>query len=319
MRNYIIKRLLLAIPTVFIVSLIVFFVMRLIPGNIIDIMASNMSSGSLSDMDKAKIEHALGLDKPFIAQYGIWLKNVVLHGDLGNSLWDKETVVSKILKRFPVTFELGILGLLIAQIIALPIGIYSALRQDTIGDYLARSFAILCIAVPSFWLGTLVIVFPSIWWGWSPPISLISFNQDPIGNLKMFIIPAIVLGMGMAGMTMRMTRTVMLEVLRQDYVRTAWAKGLRERVVVLRHALKNTLIPVITIIGMGVPTLVGGTIIIEQIFSLPGMGRLLMDATQNRDYTIVNGVLLFFGIALVLINLAVDLTYGLVDPRIHYK
>jgi peptide/nickel transport system permease protein len=319
MRNYIIKRLLLAVPAVFIVSLIIFFIIRLIPGNVIDLMVSDMGSGPVSDIDKAKIEHDLGLDKPFISQYGIWLKNIVLHGDLGNSLWDQETVVSKILERFPVTFELGILGLIIAQLIALPIGIYSALRQDTIGDYIARTFAILCIAIPSFWLATLVIVFPSIWWGYSPPLRLITFPENPIGNLKMFILPAIVLGMSMAGMTMRMTRTMMLEVLRQDYIRTAWAKGLRERAVVVRHALKNALIPVITVIGMGVPTLIGGTVIIENIFSLPGMGRLIMDATQTRDYTLVSGVLLFFGVALVLINLLVDLTYGLLDPRIQYK
>ena len=318
MRNYIIKRLLLAIPVVFIVSLIVFFVMRLIPGNIIDIMGSNMSSGALSAMDKAQIMHALGLDKPFIIQYGIWLKNIFLHGSLGNSLWNKDSVISEISESLPVTFELGILGLIISQLIALPIGIYSAMRQDTWGDYLGRSFAILCIAIPSFWLAILVIVFPSIWWGYSPPIMLITFTQNPIGNLKMFIIPALVLGMTMSGMTMRMTRTVMLEVLRQDYIRTAWSKGLRERVVVLRHALKNALIPVITIIGMGIPTLVGGTVIIENIFSLPGMGNLLMNAVQDRDYTVVNGVLLILGIVLVFINLAVDLAYGIIDPRIHY-
>ena len=187
------------------------------------------------------------------------------------------------------------------------------------GDYIARSIAIMSVAVPSFWLATLLVVFPSIWWGWSPPLSLIPFNQDPIGNLKMFIIPAIVLGMSMSGMTMRMTRTMMLEVLRQDYIRTAWSKGLRERVVVVRHALKNALIPVITIIGMGVPSLVGGTVIVENIFALPGMGRLIISATQTRDYTLVSGVILFFGAFLVVTNLVVDLTYGFLDPRIRYK
>ena len=270
-------------------------------------------------MDRAKIEQVLGLDKPFLTQYGIWLGDIVLHGNLGNSLWDKLPVADKIITRWPVTFELGILSLILSQLIALPIGVYSALRQDTVGDYLGRSFAIMCVAVPSFWVATMLIVFPSIWWGWSPPLSIIPFNQDPIGNLKMFILPAIVLAMSMAGMTMRMTRTMMLEVLRQDYIRTAWAKGLRERVVVVRHALKNALIPVITVIGMGVPTLIGGTVIVENIFSLPGMGQLIIQATQTRDYTLVSGVILFFGAILVIINLVVDLTYGFLDPRITYK
>ena len=317
MSSYIIKRLLLAIPVLLLVSIMAFLFIRLIPGNIIDLMESDQ--GFISQMDKAQIEHAMGLDKPIITQYGNWLENVVVHGNLGNSLWDKQSVTGKILERWPVTLELGILGLIVSQLIALPIGIYSALRQDTIGDYITRSFAILCIAIPSFWLATLVIVFPSIWWGYSPPVTLITFTANPIGNLEMFIIPAIVLGMTMAGTTMRMTRTVMLEVLRQDYIRTAWAKGLRERVVVLRHALKNSLIPVITIIGMGVPTLVGGTVIIENIFSLPGMGSLLMDAVDNRDYTVVSGVILFFGVGLIIINLLVDLTYGFIDPRISYR
>ena len=316
MRSYIIKRLLLAIPTLLLVSTTVFFMIRLIPGNIIDLMMSDQ--GVVSQADRANIEHSLGLDKPVLTQYGIWLGNVI-HGNLGNSLWDKSPVVDEISARLPVTLELGILSIIIAQIIALPIGIYSALRQDTIGDYIARSFAIICIAVPSFWLATLVIVFPAIWWGYSPPVYLIPFSQDPTGNLKMFIIPSIVLGMSMAGMTMRMTRAVMLEVLRQDYVRTAWAKGLSERVVVLRHAMKNALIPVITIIGLGVPTLIGGTVIIEQIFGLAGMGRLIIESAQSRDYTVVSGVLLVFGIALVIINLFVDLTYGFFDPRISYR
>ena len=317
MRNYIIKRFLLAIPVLLLVSIIVFIVIRLIPGNIIDLMS--VDQGSLSQMDRAKIEQVLGLDKPFLTQYGIWLGDIVLHGNLGNSLWDKLPVANKIITRWPVTLELGILSLIISQLIALPIGVYSALRQDTVGDYLGRSFAIMCVAVPSFWVATMLIVFPSIWWGWSPPLSIIPFNQDPVGNLKMFILPAIVLAMSMAGMTMRVTRTMMLEVLRQDYIRTAWAKGLRERVVVVRHALKNALIPVITVIGMGVPTLIGGTVIVENIFSLPGMGQLIIQATQTRDYTLVSGVILFFGAILVIINLVVDLTYGFLDPRITYK
>ncbi len=321
MRAYIIRRLLLMIPTLFLVSLIVFFGVRLLPGDIVDIIVG-MSEGLTSAVappTRADVEQQLGLDLPIITQYGQWLGNIILHGDFGTSFWKKLPVIDDILLRVPVTFELAFLSLIIGQLIALPIGIYSALRQDTWGDYIGRSIAILMIAIPGFWLGTLIIVFPSIWWGYMPPITLIPFTEDPIRNLQQFIIPAIVLGMAMAGGTMRMTRTMMLEVLRQDYIRTAWAKGLKERVVVMRHALKNALIPVITVIGIWVPFLIGGTIIIEQIFSLPGMGRLIIYATLQRDYAIVSAIMLIFAVVLTFVNLIVDLTYAYLDPRVHYK
>ena len=327
MHVFIIRRLLLIIPTVFLASLIVFFAIRLIPGSVVDIMESQYSA--YYSVPRAEIEAKLGLDVPILTQYGRWIGVVpqangsfkgVLEGSLGESIWHANSVLKdQIGPRWPVSLELAILGLLISMVIALPIGIFSALRQDTWGDYVARSFAILCIAVPSFWLGTLAIVYPSIWWNYTPPLMYVSFPADPIKNLSMFIIPSIVLGMGMAGITMRMTRTMMLEVLRQDYVRTAWAKGLRERVVVTRHALKNALIPVITIIGMQVSFLIGGEVIIENIFGLPGLGRLIVTATQDRDYTVVSGVILIFAFVMVLFNLLVDLTYGFFDPRVSYK
>jgi peptide/nickel transport system permease protein len=319
------------IPTLFIVSLIVFFMVRLIPGTIVDAMVAEQMRGGVGVMgeaDRVAIEHALGLDVPVLTQYGRWVGVLrgtdgsfsgIFQGDLGTSLWKGIPVTEEIAVRWPVTLELGFLALIVAQLIALPIGIFSALRQDTWGDYIGRSFAILCIAVPGFWLGTLVIVFPSIWWGYMPPIILTRFTEDPIGNLQMFIVPAIVMGMAMSGVTMRMTRTMMLEVLRQDYIRTAWAKGLRERVVIIRHALKNALIPIVTIVGFQLPVLMGGTVIIEQIFNLPGMGRLLIDAIMQRDYTIVSGIMLIFAVGMVLINLMVDLTYGFLDPRVRYK
>ena len=317
MRSYIVRRILLMIPTVFIVSLIVFFLIRSIPGSVVDIMVSQFEFST--KMDRQAIEHALGYDVPVIIQYVHWMGRLVLHGDLGTSLWTKTLIINDIIGRWPVTFELGALGIIVAQIIAIPIGIYSAIRQDTVGDYIARSFAILCIAIPSFWLGTLVIVFPSIWWDYMPSITLIPFNVDPIGNLKMFIIPAIILGMGMSGQTMRMTRTMMLEVLRQDYIRTAWSKGLKERVVIIRHALKNAMIPVVTIIGGQIPILVGGSVIIENIFQLPGMGQMMIKATEQRDYAVVSAVLLLFAAVMVGVNLLVDLTYAFIDPRIHYE
>ncbi|MBN2595065.1 MAG: ABC transporter permease [Sedimentisphaerales bacterium] len=314
------------LPTVLLVSIIVFVMMRLVPGDVVDAMIGQWEWAT--GEDRSALEHALGLDVPIYTQYGRWLGvvpqddgrfNGVFQGNLGISLWKQAPVIDEIVARIPITFELGILAIVIAQLIALPIGLFSALRQDAWPDYIARSFAILCIAIPGFWLGTMIIVFPSIWWGWSPPISITPFIENPIVNLKIFILPAIVLGMSMSGMTMRMTRTMMLEVLRQDYIRTAWAKGLRERVTIVRHALKNALIPVITIIGLQVPVLVGGTVIIEQIFVLPGMGSLMVTAALNRDYTIVSGGLVVLSFVIVLSNLLVDITYGFLDPRVHYK
>jgi peptide/nickel transport system permease protein len=215
--------------------------------------------------------------------------------------------------------ELGALAIILGLMIALPIGVFSAIRQDTAGDYVARSFAIICISVPGFWLGTMVLLYPSIWWGWVVPVEYIPFVENPLRNLQMFAIPSIIMGMLAAGGTMRITRTMILEVLRQDYVRTAWSKGLRERAVVIRHVLRNAFIPMITIVGMQIPGMIGGAVIIEQIFALPGMGRLMLGALAQRDYIVVSGVNLVVAFVVVVMNLVVDLTYGLLDPRVHYK
>ena len=211
------------------------------------------------------------------------------------------------------------MAVLISIVISLPIGIYSAIRQDTAGDYIGRSTAIIFIAVPSFWIGTLVMVYPSIWWTWSPPLELIHFAEDPLGNLWMFFIPSFILAMAMAGGTMRMTRTMMLEVMRQDYIRTAWSKGLKEGVVVMRHALKNALIPVVTILGAELPILVGGAVILEQIFALPGMGKLMVNALDARDYPVVSAINLIVATAIVVANLLVDVSYAYLDPRVRYR
>jgi peptide/nickel transport system permease protein len=325
MRAYIIRRLLIMIPTLLLASLLVFFVVRLMPGDIIDAM---ISVNPDVEIDRPAMERNLGLDSPVLVQYGRWMGVTpqtdgsfrgIFQGDLGYSLWNRKPVTELLATKWPVTLQLSSMALIISLLIALPIGIYSALRQDKWGDYIGRSFAILFISIPGFWLGTLIIVLPSIWWGQMPPIMLIPFTEDPMGNLGMFIMPAIVLGMAMAGITMRMTRTMMLEVLRQDYIRTAWAKGLKERIVVLRHALKNALIPVITIIGLQVPLMLGSTVIIEQIFNLPGISRLLLNAVMERDDSLISGTLMLFAGVLVLINLVVDLTYAYLDPRVHYK
>jgi len=332
MRAYIIRRILILIPTLLILTFVSFSLMHLAPGNIVDAMVASMPSEEMIGMDpavyRAEIMRKLGLDAPLIVQYGRFIGvapqvdggfSGLLQGDLGVSWWRGVPVAKLVSVLWPTTLQLGIMALVIAQLVALPIGIFSALRQDTWGDYVGRSFALVWIAVPGFWIATLVIVYPSIWWGYMPPIMLVRFIDDPLRNLEMFILPATILGMGMAGFTMRMTRTMMLEVLRQDYVRTAWAKGLRERIVVIRHALKNAFIPIITIIGLQVPILIGGAVIIERIFALPGIGRLMLSATLNRDYPLVAGTLVLFSVALVFINLAVDLTYAYLDPRVRYK
>jgi peptide/nickel transport system permease protein len=320
MSAYIIRRLLLLIPTLFLVTIIVFLMVRLIPGDVIDlIMEEHMFETKRGrEVNIEAIEKRLGLDLPIHVQYGRWISDV-FRGDLGESMWTDRPVTEELRSRLPVSLELGLLGIIVGLLIAVPVGIYSAIRQDTIGDYLGRSFAILCIAVPNFWVATMVIVFPSIWWQWTPSLEYIPLAENPIENFKQFIIPAAILGMVLSGYTMRMTRTMMLEVLRQDYIRTAWSKGLRERVVIIRHALKNALIPVVSIAALQIPVLIGGSVIIEQIFSLPGMGRYFLEAIADRDYTIVSGINLVVASVVLLNNLVTDMTYAYLDPRVQYR
>ncbi len=320
MRAYIIRRLLLVIPTVFILTILVFFSLRFIPGDAIDAILSRMDWMAAGDFDREALLHMLGLDVPVYVQYGRWIGGIFLDGTLGESLWGSHlSVEEKIVGRLPVTIELGVMAIVIGLVIAVPVGIYSAIRQDTAADYVGRSVAILGLATPNFWLALMVVIYPVIWWGWSPPMELIPFTEDPLGNLGVFIIPSLILGTAMSAATTRMTRTMMLEVLRQDYIRTAWSKGLKERAVVMRHAIKNGLIPVVTLIGMQLPLLVGGSVIIENIFNLPGLGRLMVNALEERDYPVVSGVNLFFAISVVVGNLIIDLIYPYLDPRVRYE
>lgn len=312
---YMLRRLLALLPTLVLGSLIVFCTVRLIPGDVIDLMLAQHDIGA-DAMSREKLVATLGMDQPMWQQYLRWVGNIVWHGDLGESLWQHTRVTQSLAERLPVSIELGAMALVIALLLALPIGIYSAIRQDSWGDLVARSFSILLLAVPSFWVGTVVMVFPSIWWGWSPEVNYVPFSADPLQNLKQMLLPAAVLGMTLSAITMRLTRTMALEVLRQDYIRTAWAKGLSEPLVVWRHLLRNALIPVVTVIGLQAPLLIGGAVIIEQIFVIPGMGLLLLDAVNQRDYPVITGVFLVVGVAVMLINLTVDLSYGLLDPRI---
>lgn len=318
MQAYFLRRLLALLPTLFIASVIVFVIVRMVPGDVVDLMLSQNDAGS-NRLTRDQLLNTLGLDKPMWEQYFVWISNLVLRADLGSSLWLGDPVLEMIGRRLPVTFELGFLAMIVALTVAIPVGVYSAVKQDTAGDYVARSFSLLMLAVPSFWVGTMVTVFPSIWWGWSPEIEFVPFQQDPLQNLKQMIIPATILGLALSAITMRMTRTMMLEVLRQDYIRTARAKGLREFTILFRHSIRNALIPVITLIGSQAPILIGGAVIIEQIFVLPGMGQLLLDAVNQRDYPVITGVFFIVGLAVMLINLFVDLSYGLIDPRVRQQ
>ena len=319
MRAYIIRRLLLLLPTLFILTILVFLSVRFIPGDVIDVMVGEMQF-MVIDIDREGVLHMLGLDVPVHVQYGRWLGGIFLHGTLGESLFGGYySIEERILLRLPVTIELGVLAIIIGLVIALPIGIYSAIRQDTAADYAGRSIAIIGMATPNFWLAIMVMIYPSIWWGWAPPMEVVPFTEDPLGNLGVFIIPSVILGTAAAATTMRMTRTMMLEVLRQDYIRTAWSKGLNERVVIMRHAIKNALIPVVTLIGLQLPILVGGAVIMENIFNLPGLGRLLVDALNRRDYPVVSGINLVFATMVIGVNLMIDLIYPYLDPRVRYS
>jgi peptide/nickel transport system permease protein len=321
MTGYIVRRLLLLILTLFFVSLIVFFLVRFVPGSAMDIIESKLVAAGISvdEAGRQAIAHKLGLDVPAPVQYIRWIGGILTRGDFGSSIMQGTPVMPIILQRMPVTFELGILALIISLLFGIPIGTYSAIRQDTTGDYITRSLAILFIAVPAFWTGMLVMIFPTKWWGWSPPLALVPFIENPIKNLSMFIIPATLLGLATIGSSMRITRTMMLEVMRQDYIKTAWSKGLTEMRVVGGHAIKNAFIPVITLIGAQMGMLIGGSVIIEQIFVLPGMGQLALNALNDRDYPIIAGITLITAVFVMLINLIVDISYTWLDPRVRYQ
>jgi peptide/nickel transport system permease protein len=311
MGSYLTHRLLLFIPSAILATFLVFAMVRVVPGNVVDLMLSENGSG----YSHGDLEHRLGLDQPILKQYLNWVSGV-LRGDLGRSLWNNQPATAEIARALPITLELTGMALVIAIVIGLSIGVFAATRPDTPLDYLFRSFSILGLSIPGFWIATLVILFPAIWWGLTPSFSYIPVTQDPAGNFAQFLLPAAILGIERAASYMRFTRTSMLEVLRRDYVRTSRAKGLGERSLVIRHALRNALIPVVTLIGLSVPILLSGTVILESIFALPGMGQLTLRAVTQRDYPILQAVVLFYAFAVLFSNLAVDLGYGWLDPRI---
>ena len=316
MRVYIAKRAVLAVPTLLLVSVVVFSLMHLIPGDAV--IARLQEVGSVTDETIHAMRHELGLDKPFYQQLGDWLWGLG-RGDLGQSLWTREPVADRLVAAIPVSAELALGGLMLAVLIAVPLGVLSAIRQDSWMDYLARLFVIFGISLPDFWVGTLLILYLSLWFGFLPPLGYTALCDDPIRNLQQFLLPMLVLGLRLSATTARMVRSTMLEALRQDYIRTARAKGLRETFVVYQHALKNAVIPVVTILGTQLSTLLGGTVILETLFSLPGVGFLMFSSIGFRDYPQIQANVLFLSVVLVVVNLLVDISYAWLDPRIRYQ
>lgn len=314
MSGYIASRLVQLVVSLFGLSFLVFALLSLVPGD----AAVFISGEQMSVEEVSRIRGELGLDDPLVVRYGRWLSEI-LQGDLGRSLFTKEPITQTLRTRMPVSFELGLFALALAVAISFPLGLISALARNSWEDHASRFLGIVGLAVPNFWLGTMAMVFGARWLDWIPPVGYIPLSQDPLRNLQQFLVPAIVLGTGLAASLMRMLRSSLLEVLRQDYVRTAHAKGLDSGTIVRRHILKNGLIPVVTVLGIQSATLVGGTVVTESIFNLPGMGRLIVEAINRRDYPIVQAVVLAFGSFILLINLLTDLSYAWLDPRISYK
>jgi peptide/nickel transport system permease protein len=315
MRQYVLRRLALAIPTLALVSVIVFSIMRFMPGDVV----IRMVEGHAYAPTIEALRKELGLDRPAYVQYFEWIGGILLRGDFGSSYWTRQPILDEFIRRFPVTFEVALLTILVSVVIGTLVGIVSAVRQDTVSDYVGRVLAIFALSVPYFGLAVLVVVLPAIYFKWTPLWTYVPFTTDPLANLKIMIVPALVFGVTRAGPIMRITRSALLDVMRQDYIRTAWSKGLPERAIVLRHALKNALIPVVTLVGLQTPLYIGGSVIIEAIFRLPGVGLFFFEALTRLDYPVVQSVNLIVATLVVSLNLAIDLTYAFLDPRIRYR
>ena len=306
----------MSVPTFILTVLFVFMIIRLIPGDPVEIILSQSPYTTQEAKDSLRAYY--GLDKPLYEQFVNYLGQLVT-GDLGESTNTESPVTEELRSRLPITMEFGVFAVLIGLIVAIPIGVLSAIRQDSWSDYLSRSFAIFGISVPYFFTALLLIIYPIMWFGWAPPLRWVGPTEDPIGHIHYMFWPALLLGVTLAGSVLRMTRNQMLEVLRQDYIRTAYSKGLRERVVIWRHALRNALIPVITILGLQVGIAVSGTVVLEVLFNMPGLGKFFLQGIFNRDYPAIQGTVLVIASFTLLVNLFVDLCYAWRDPRIKYS
>lgn len=312
MQNYILKRILLIPPTLLVISLIVFGSIRMLPGGALD---ERLAEAGVPAVDRERIKDDMGLNRPAHEQYFEWVGGLLM-GDMGDSLFHHEDVNTRVFRALPVTLELGLLSILLSLLVGVPAGILSAVRGGSRADLLIRSLAIGALSVPNFWIGTLSIVLPAIWWGWIPPTRYYSILDQPLQNLAVLILPAAILSLRLGATVMRMLRSEILEVIRADYVRTARAKGLRESAIVRRHVLKNASIPVVTLIGLSVANLLGGSVIMESIFNLPGLGRLMLTAIREREFVTIQSVVLLIGLFVMATNLAVDMLYGLLNPQI---
>jgi peptide/nickel transport system permease protein len=315
MRPYVVRRLALAVPTLALVSVIVFSIMRLMPGDVVIRMVEGHAYAPT--VEALRVE--LGLDRPAWVQYLDWVGGILLRGDFGQSYWTRQPIWEEFVSRFPVTLELALLTILTSVLVGIVVGIVSAVRQDSVADYVGRILSILALSVPYFGLAVLVVVLPSIYFKWTPVWTYVPFAVDPLENTKIMLVPALVFGITRAGPIMRIMRSALLDVLRQDYIRTAWSKGLPERAIVLRHALKNAMIPVVSLIGLQMPLYLGGSVIIETIFRLPGVGLFFFEALTRLDYPVVQSVNLIVAAMVVGLNLAIDLSYAFLDPRIRYR
>jgi peptide/nickel transport system permease protein len=318
MQTYIAKRLLLIVPTLLGVAALVFLIMRVIPGDVALLILGGDQAARIDPKQLENMRRQLGLDQPLLIQFGEWLWGVVRF-DFGKSLWTGRPVVEEVLIRLPLSLELAFLATMVSVLIAIPLGMLAAVRQDTWVDYLVRVVSIGGLAIPSFWVGILCILFLVIYFGWGPPLEFTPPWVDPWANLQQMIWPVVTVGYRYAAVTTRMTRSTVLEVLREDYIRTAWAKGLRDRAVVIRHALKNAMLPVITLIGTEFAFLIGGLVVTETVFTLNGVGRFVVDAVAHRDYPVVQALVFLIAFWFVIVNLLIDLTYAWFDPRIRYR
>ncbi len=315
MTRYIVARLLWCVPVLLGASVLIFVLLRFLPGDIVDIILG--TEGSATPEVRATIRRLFGLDQPIYVQYFVWL-GAVLRGDLGSSLRTSEPVLGILLSRLPITIELALLSVGISVLMAVPLGVLAAVKRGGPIELLARLVGLIGLSLPNFWLATMMILVASLGFGWLPSLIYVNPLTDPIENLKQMLMPAFSLALALMAIVLRMTRSAMLEVLGQDYVKTARAKGLGERLVLMRHALKNAMIPVVTVIGVQMGTLFGGTVVIEQIFGLPGMGWTFINGIYQRDYPTVQGAVLMLALTFVLVNLVVDLMYAYLDPRIRY-
>jgi len=317
-RTYVLKRVLLIVPTLLGVASLVFVIMRVVPGDVTLLILGGDQAGRIDPAQIAAMRHQLGLDQPLLVQFGTWLWGV-LRFDFGTSLWSGQPVIEELLIRLPLSLELAILATIVSVLLAIPFGMLAAVRQDTWVDYLVRIVSIGGLAIPSFWVGILVILLLVIYFGWGPPLEFTPPWVDPWANAQQMVWPVVTVGYRYAAVTTRMTRSTLLEVLREDYIRTAWAKGLREQAVVIRHALKNAMLPVVTLIGTEFAFLIGGLVVTETVFTLNGVGRFVVDAVAHRDYPVVQALVFLIAFGFVVVNLLIDLTYAWFDPRIRFR